>query len=55
MLFSDEEIISFLLGDAPPELAERIRAQLPSDSELLDRLSILAKIAGAYGFAGCNA
>ncbi|MFO0939541.1 MAG: hypothetical protein U0930_02120 [Pirellulales bacterium] len=39
MSFSDEEIIAFLLGDADAELAGRIRACLPNDPDLVDRVS----------------
>lgn len=39
MSFSDEEIIAFLLGDADADLAGRIRACLPNDAELVDRVS----------------
>ncbi len=39
MSFSDEEIIAFLLGDADADLAGRIRACLPNDAELVDRIS----------------
>lgn len=39
MSFSDEEIVAFLLGEADAELAARIRACLPSDSDLADRVS----------------
>lgn len=39
MSFSDEEIIAFLLGDADEQLAGRIRAQLPKDADLVDRVS----------------
>jgi prepilin-type processing-associated H-X9-DG protein len=39
MLFSDEEIIAFLLGDAEDGLAQRIRTCLASDQELAERIS----------------
>ena len=39
MSISDEEIVAFLIGDADESLASRIRASLPHDQELAQRVS----------------
>ena len=46
MLFSDDELIAYLLGDAPPELSQRLELCLSVDSELLQRLASLRRMLG---------
>ncbi|MCC7337711.1 MAG: hypothetical protein IT422_21695 [Pirellulaceae bacterium] len=46
MLFSDEELIAYLLGDATAELGQRIDRCLAVDSELLQRLADLRRMLG---------
>ncbi len=52
MSFSDEDIIAFLLGDADEELAVRIRANLPKDSELAERLSHFRSVLNHLDYVG---
>jgi hypothetical protein len=46
MQFSDEELISFLLGDASQSLVDGIKQQLEFDAELIERLSHLRMVLG---------
>lgn len=46
MLFSDEELIAYLLGDATAELGRRLELCLAVDSELLHRLAALRQMLG---------
>ena len=52
MSFSDEEIIAFLLGDADEDLAVRIRASLPNDPELAERLSHFRSVLNHLDYVG---
>lgn len=52
MSFSDEEIIAFLLGDADEDLAVRIRANLPKDPELAERLSHFRSVLNHLDYVG---
>ncbi len=52
MSFSDEDIIAFLLGDADEDLAIRIRANLPKDSELAERLSHFRSVLNHLDYVG---
>ncbi|MEO8270206.1 MAG: hypothetical protein ABI557_10810, partial [Aureliella sp.] len=52
MLFSDEELIAYLLGDATTELGQRLELRLAVDEELLQRLSVLRQMLGQIDSAG---
>ncbi len=46
MQISDDNLIAYLLGDAPAELAEQIEQQLASDPDLVSRLSHFRMVLG---------
>lgn len=46
MSFSDEELIAFLLGDADPNLEQRLQLSLNADPDLRDRLADLRQVLG---------
>ena len=53
MLFSDEDLIAYLLGDASDELTQRLQQRLPIDEELLQRLTSLRLMLGQINSASC--
>ena len=55
MLFSDEELIAYLLGDATAELGQRLELALAVDSDLLQRLATLRQMLGQIDSpTGCS-
>ncbi len=46
MQISDEDLIAYLLGDAPPELSERMEREIASSPGLRERLSHLRMVLG---------
>lgn len=53
MLFSDDDLIAYLLGDAPDELTQRLHQRLPIDSDLLERLTSLRRLLGQINATNC--
>ncbi len=53
MLFSDEDLIAYLLGDASDELAKRLQQRLALDEELLQRLTSLRLMLGQINATQC--
>lgn len=54
MQFSDEELISFLLGDAPRSLVDGIKEHLDRDVALVDRLGYLRMVLGQMDAINTN-
>ncbi len=53
MLFSDEDLIAYLLGDASDELTQRLQQRLPIDDDLLQRLTSLRLLLGQLNSTTC--
>ena len=53
MLFSDEDLITYLLGDASDELSQRLHQRLPIDSDLAQRLTALRLMLGQINATQC--
>lgn len=53
MLFSDEDLIAYLLDDASDELSQRLQQRLPIDNDLLQRLSSLRLLLGQINATNC--
>lgn len=53
MLFSDEDLIAYLLDDASDELSQRLQQHLQTDEDLLQRLTALRLMLGQINATQC--